>query len=279
MMAEQWELAMVGFDAVVRTVRRTTGLDLTAYRREQLKRRLRRFLNRTGLETLKQLAAAMREKPHLVREFVDELGINVTEFMRNRGLFDKLARLISARQARSPVRMLWSAGCSIGCEPYSLAIVMDGIAPSGDWRILATDIDEQALARAADRTYSDCHLKNLSGLEIQRYFERGPEGWQFTGRLAAKVSFRRLDLLADRYPTNCDVVLCRNVIIYFEAAAKRQVLERLAKSLAPEGLLFLGGSETVPFCEQIGLRQIQPFFYTTLSADMAVYREAETVAA
>ncbi len=261
MMIAESELATHGFQTLAAAVRRRTGVDLSAYREAQLTRRINSFLRRMGLSDLSSLARAIAADTDVARRFIDELGINVTEFMRNRPLFEYLRNLLVERNLNRPIMRLWSAGCSIGCEPYSLAMIMHQIAPKGGWRILATDIDEAALKQAEEAIYTDAQVDSLTSEELKRYFVRVDCGWQVCEELRRRVQFRRLDLLRDPYPPNRDVILCRNVIIYFQPEAKQRVLQSLSNALADDGILFLGGSETIQSPESIGLEQIRPFFY------------------
>ena len=260
-MASKKEIQIPGFEIFAAAIKRRCGLDLYAYRAQQLERRLRAFMHNINVADLKQAAQAIARDETLVQQFIDTLGINVTEFMRNRSLFDKLERLLKDMHASHPIRKLWSAGCSIGCEPYTLAIIMDRVDPSRSWQILASDIDREALAAARRAIYPESYLKNLTPQELKKYFTQTPDGWLFDRSLATRVRFSHLDLLKDPYPSNCDIILCRNVIIYFDPEPRRRVLAGLARSLRPGGILFIGGSETISEAEEIGLASIEPFFY------------------
>jgi len=260
-MATKDEIRIPGFETFAAVIKRRCGLNLYAYRAQQLERRLRSFMHHVGAADLKQAANAISRDKCLAQQFIDTLGINVTEFMRNRHLFDKLEQMLHEMHAEHPVRKLWSAGCSIGCEPYTLAIIMDRVDPSRAWQIFATDIDREALAAAKRAIYPQAYVRSLKPEELQKYFTQTPEGWQFDMALALRVRFSQIDLLKDPYPANCDVILCRNVIIYFDPEPRWRVLEGLARALRPGGLLFIGGSETIGEAEDIGLETIEPFFY------------------
>lgn len=267
-MATQQDLGMPGFDDLATAVRRAAGLDLRAYRAPQLGRRLTSFLLRQGLPGLEELAGELNRRPALVQEFIDVLGINVTEFLRNRHLFERLEELLGEMTAAGHApRKVWSAGCAVGCEPYTLAMVLGRLDPAGAWEILATDIDSEALAAARAGVYQAHHLRSLRPEEVARWFRRVEEGWQLDERLARRVVFARHDLLRDSYPTGQDVILCRNVTIYFEADVKTRVMEKMALALAPGGLLFLGGSEGIFDTRALGLEMVSPFFYRRLSGD------------
>ncbi|MBC7286477.1 MAG: protein-glutamate O-methyltransferase CheR [Armatimonadetes bacterium] len=260
-MATREEISIPGFEQFAAVVKRRCGLDLYAYRAQQLERRLKCFMYQMGAPTLHEAAQAISRRDDALQQFIDALGINVTEFMRNRSLFDKLEKLLREMHARQPIHKLWSAGCSIGCEPYSLAIIMDRIDPSRRWQILASDIDREALNAARRAVFSEQYLKSLTSEEIRRYFTVTEDGWQFDRSLASRVRFSQMDLLRDPYPAQCDVILCRNVIIYLDPEPRQALLARLAEALRPGGILFIGGSESIGDAEKIGLEVVEPFFY------------------
>ncbi len=258
-----------GFETFAALVRRHTGLDLHAYRPPQLARRLVSFMRKHSFADLAQAASAIRTDPSLLSSFIDILGINVTEFFRNPDLFAVLEELLRERNRRQPIKNLWSAGCSIGCEPYTLAIIMDKIAPAGSWRILATDIDREALRAAQEGRFQPNYLKNVPPEVLRKYFIRDGDCWRICDKIRRRVTFQRHDLLADKYPSDQDVVLCRNVLIYFLPEAKNRVISGLAASLKPDGILFLGGTETVSDPRRLSLEQIRPFFFRKLPASAA----------
>jgi chemotaxis protein methyltransferase CheR len=157
---------------------------------------------------------------------------------------------------------VWSAGCSYGAEAYSLAIIFHEL-PSGALKspILATDIDTEILQRAREGVFTDADLKNVSGARKRRHFAPVAGGWRVGDHLRPSVEFRRHDLIADAFERGFDLILCRNVVIYFTDEAKAELYRRLWTSLTPGGVLFIGGTEHIIDSRQIGFEPISSFFY------------------
>lgn len=254
-----------GFDDLVRTLKETSGLDLTAYKERQTMRRLSGFLNRHQIDGWTELARRIRADDELRVRLTDHLAINVTEFFRNPERFVHLAdEVLPALLQRFEQLRIWSAGCSIGAEPYSLAILLDELAPgsSGRHQVLGTDLDREALAHARKAVYVEDHLKEVSDTRRRQYFEPLSDG---TSRVRTDirnyVKFSEHNLLLDPYPRQQHLILCRNVIIYFTEEAKDRIISRFADSLVPGGYLLVGSTETIFRSERYGLRSVGPFLY------------------
>lgn len=182
------------------------------------------------------------------------LTIGETYFFRDPALFEALERhvlpeLIAARAHTTRALRLWSAGCSTGEEPYSLAILLHRLLPDlANWRItiLGTDISARALARATRATYGEWSFRGTDSAFRQAYFQPGKGEWTVREPIRRLVTLGYLNLVEDAYPslltntTAMDIVLCRNVLMYFDAATQRAVLERLTRCLALEGRLIPG---------------------------------------
>lgn len=178
---------------------------------------------------------------------------NETSFFRDIHPFAALERhllpeLITRRSAQRRLS-IWSAACSSGQEPYTVAMILaDRFAQLRDWdvRILATDISTEMLERARTGRYSQLEMnRGLPAVRLVRHFTRAGTGWEASAALRAAVEFRQLNLV-EPWPAmaSMDVVLLRNVLIYFSVATKREVLARLRRVLRPDGFLILGGAET-----------------------------------
>ena len=250
------------FLVLAAAVQETLGLHLDAYRSPQLERRLRFFRERFGLRDNAELAARIRTDPGLRHELENFLTINVSEFFRNQDRFAELRDrfLPGLLRPGRPLRV-WSAGCSIGAEIYSVAILLDQLDPGGQHELLGTDIDAAALARAREGIYEPLEVRAVPRPWLERYFLPRPEGWELRAEVRHRVRFARHDLVTDPYPAGWDLILCRNVVIYFTEETKRQVWTRLAASLRPGGLLFVGGSESLYGVPGTGLRYVAPCFY------------------
>ena len=195
----------------------------------------------------------------LRQRVVEAMTTNETWFFRDHHPFDALRDHVLPEliRARVGVRRLsvWSAACSSGQEPYSLAILLREHFPElADWHvsILATDIDRTVLARARDARYTDVEVRRgVPAAIATRYFVRDGEGWVLDDAIRRMVTFRPINLMepwADVPPM--DLVLLRNVLIYFSTDTKRDILRRTRQTLRPDGRLLLGSSETTLFLDE-----------------------------
>lgn len=231
-----------------------SGLILGPDKLYLLETRLAPILKRHGLRDLAELAVRLRPASPLEQEVVEAMTTNESLFFRDGKPFEALRarvipRLHAARPAGAALR-IWSAAASTGQEAYSIAMVAAEMAtamPGRRVEILGTDIAREPLERARQGLYSQFEIQR--GLPMQmlvKYFTKQDAQWCIKPALRDSVSFRAWNLLSDLRPLGrFDVVFCRNVLIYFDIATKRQVLDGLARQLAPDGVLYLGGAETV----------------------------------
>ncbi len=246
-----------------------SGIDFGSYKPATILRRLRGRMNATARPTLAEYADYLESDPEEYARLINSLLIKVTEFFRDPALFDYLREQVlpelvaEARREKRELR-IWSAGCSTGEEAYSVAIAVaetiGAASGSPDVRIFATDIDREAVAFARRGTYPPAVLKGLPAGARDRYFVPSDGGYEVAKRLRGMMVFGEHDL-GERAPfPRIDLLLCRNVLIYFTAPMQRLALETFAFSLRPGGRLVLGTSESVmalpePFEEeQVRLR-------------------------
>ncbi len=225
-----------------------TGQQVGANRNWRIETALKSVMRDSGHETLDALAAAVRNDRGgpLADRVVDELLNQESSFFRDATVFDVIEQAVSAvpdtRRAR-----IWSAGCSTGQEPLSLAMLFAEKLDDQMPEIVATDVSEAALNRARAGRYTQFEIQR--GLPIRRmmqWFDSVDGDWVANPGLTRMVSFRRMNLVADPLPIGrFDVILCRNVLLYFSLEMRRAVLDRLAQVLRPEGVLVLGAGETV----------------------------------
>src|SRR6185437_15407596 len=244
------------FDILSNLVKERSGLVLTRDKAYLLESRLLPVARKWQLKTLGELAAAVRSRGDsgLVRAIVEAMTTNESFFFRDVKPFDQfksfvLPHLVRARAATRSIR-IWSAACSSGQEPYSLAMILtEQRAQIAGWRIeiLATDLSTEILDKAQAGLYSQFEVQR--GLPIQllvKYFKQQGERWRIDPGLASMVKFRYLNLLEDfSHLGPFDVVFLRNVLIYFDQPTKTMVLDRIARVLQPDGYLYLGGAETI----------------------------------
>ncbi len=252
-------LAYARLSAEVRTL---IGLDLAQYKPEQVWRRVHAFARSNGLADWAALTRRAREEPALRDRFRDMLTINVSEFFRNPEAWAYLHdRVLPALLRGRQQLRVWSAGCSIGCEPYSLAMLMRESYPAVRLDLLATDIDTTALERARAGRYTEPQMAGISAGRRTRFFARSDREWEVRPELRAPIRFARHDLLRDAAGSGHDLTICRNTVIYFTEAAKAELFGRLARSLRPGGVLFIGATETINDPTRLGLHSLGPSFY------------------
>ena len=247
-------------------VQKRTGISLVDYKSEQMRRRVGAMAERAGFPSFTAYFMAMERSPELLEGFLDKMTINVTEILRNPNRFDDLTRVILpdliAARGRLPLSV-WSAGCSYGAEAYTLALLLHELGPTAPHRIVGTDIDTQILDKARRGCFTDTDMANVSPERRAKHFTRGADGLWIAGRpLRARVEFSHHDLLAGAYTKNeYDLILCRNVVIYFTDAAKERIYRNFFLSLKPGGVLFVGGTERLSDHRAIGFELALPFFY------------------
>lgn len=231
-----------------------TGQQIAANREWRIETALKPVLRERGLETLDQLAAEILSgsDPLVADQVVDALLNQESSFFRDAAVLDLAAAAVQAMREQAPNRnvRLWSAGCSMGQEPLSLAMLFDEQIEANGGRmpeIVASDVSEAALARARGGRFSQFEIqRGLPIRRMMRWFDAAGGDWAAKPELMRQISFRRINLVADALPPGkFDVVLCRNVLLYLSPTLRRQVLDRLAGVMRPGGLLVLGAGETV----------------------------------
>lgn len=215
-----------------------------------------------GTYNYAELVKLFDDNPEVYRRFVEHLTINVSEFFRNSNHWDILRNQIIPEllKEKSPLR-IWSAGCSTGEEPYSLAIMMHEYFPGQATRILATDLDQVVLNKAKNGIYSEKAVSGVPSHLIKKYFTFDAGNYQVASSIKQMVRFEKHDLLADKFPGEFDLILCRNVVIYFTEEAKEKLYRRFAQALRKNGVLFIGSTEQIFQARELDLRSIATFFY------------------
>ena len=244
------------FDHICKLLKQESGLILSPDKAYLLESRLLPVARKWKLATFDDLAKTLRGNTDaaLVRDVVDAMTTNESFFFRDKRPFEQfkdlvLPAMLKSRADQKRIR-IWSAACSSGQEPYSLAMILAELAGKlAGWQIeiVATDLSGEILARAREGIYSQFEVQR--GLPINllvKYFKQVGDRWQITDKLRGTVNYRGFNLLADPAPLGrFDVVFCRNVLIYFDQDTKAKVLEGVARQMPNDGYLFLGGAETV----------------------------------
>jgi chemotaxis protein methyltransferase CheR len=244
------------FNLLSKLIKDRSGLTLTKDKAYLLESRLLPVARKWNLKSLDELVMRLRTRSEagLVRDVVEAMTTNESFFFRDIKPFDQFKQVVLPYmlQARGTTRNIkvWSAACSSGQEPYTLSMMLkEERQKLIGWNvdILATDLSTEILAKAQAGLYSQFEVQR--GLPIQllvKYFKQAGDRWQIDSAIREMVRYRPFNLLDDLSGLGqFDVIFCRNVLIYFDQPTKQMVLERMAKQLAPDGFLYLGGAETV----------------------------------
>jgi chemotaxis protein methyltransferase CheR len=249
------KIADADFEFIRKLVREQSGIIVSEDKRYLVETRLAPLAERQGFSEFAPLVAQLRSQAggQLHRQVVEMMTTNETYFFRDVLPFDALHQVIlpTLAQSREKARQLtiWSAACSTGQEPYSIAmLVREHFARLASWkvRIIASDLSNAVLDRARAGRYNQYEISRGLPADLQeRYFTRVDPDWQIKDELRRMVEFVQLNLLHDwpALPT-LDVVFLRNVLIYFDVESKKRILAKVRKHLQPDGYLFLGGAET-----------------------------------
>jgi chemotaxis protein methyltransferase CheR len=245
------------FRSLVRLARERAGIALSDNKRNLVYARVSRRLRALGFTAFKQYRAYLAENAGELESFINAISTNLTKFFREAHHFEHFRNhvvvpfLSGAKRGDGRLRA-WSAGCSTGEEPYTMAAVIRHEIPNGsrpDIRILATDIDTDVLAKAARGSYPVGGLDNVPRA-YRAYFEPAREGRNAQNVMASEairslIAFRHLNLI-ERWPFRgkFDAIFCRNVMIYFDNATKTELIDRFIQHLKPGGFLYIGHSES-----------------------------------
>ncbi|MCM8900843.1 protein-glutamate O-methyltransferase CheR [Caldicoprobacter algeriensis] len=245
-----------------RAILELTGIDLSNYKEKQMKRRIDSLISRNGYDGYQAYYRALVEDKEKLVRFLSYITINVSEFFRNPSQWAVLEKeIIPDLLKKHGDIKIWSAACSTGEEPYSLVMLLTKFLPLERIRILATDIDQEALNKAREGIYDARSLQAVPQEWVDKYFKPLNGLSAIDSRIKACVDFKRHDLLKDPFPDNCHLILCRNVMIYFTEEAKVKVYKKLHDALHPDGVLFVGSTEQIIIPQRYKFQPLKPFFY------------------
>ncbi len=240
-----------------------TKIDLNAYKEQQMKRRIDSLIFKHDCKTYKDYVNVIKNDKDAFEEFVGFLTINVSEFYRNPEQWDLFVKEFAPELIEKFGKRLtiWSAACSTGDEPYSLVMALSKFLDLSQIKIIATDIDKQILAQAKVGLYSEKSIANVPTEYKKKYFTKVGPSYQIDEKIKKCVDFRQHNLLRDKYIENCDLIVCRNVLIYFTDEAKFEVYGKFAKSLKEKGILFIGNTEQIIDYATLGYKRRYSFYY------------------
>ncbi len=235
-----------------------TGIDLNLYKEKQMKRRIENYISMHRLGDYKEFRNLLVRDAGKLAQFLDYITINVTEFFRTPEHWQQLEELVLPRMQSYNV---WSCACSTGEEAYSIAMSLAEHISTENIHVLATDVDERVLAIARKGIYSENAIETVPEKYRTKYFERTHDGYKVCKEILQCVEFRKLNLLADEFPKDQDLILCRNILIYFVNEAKVEIYASFLKSLKPGGFLFTGHTEQMIHYKEMGYCRLAKSIY------------------
>ncbi|WP_078596919.1 CheR family methyltransferase [Evansella clarkii] len=254
------------YQLFVQNIKSSTGIDLGLYKEAQMKRRLTSLREKQGFTNFQLYYKSLIKEPDMMEEFLTRMTINVSEFFRNPERWEILEKKIQELEVSRRKIKMWSAACSTGEEPYTLAMLLRNYFTYNDFEVLATDIDKAVLEIAKKGFYIERSLKEVPREMLDSFFVKSGSGYEVKEEVKKTVKFRQHNLLSDNCETGYDLIICRNVMIYFTEEGKQALYKKLSDSLRPGGLLFVGSTEQIFNPKLYGLESEDTFFYRKASS-------------
>ena len=251
------------YEKFKRDVLTLTTIDLNAYKEKQMRRRINTLIAKNRLDDYDDYIKLIKQDKEKFEQFVNFLTINVSEFYRNpeqwryldQEVFPELVRLFGKNLK------IWSAACSTGDEPYSLVMALSKHVPLNQIRIIATDIDKQVLDKARMGLYNEKSIAAVPPEFKKKYFTKVGSSYKISDEIKRCVDFKEHNLLKDSYPRDCNLIVCRNVVIYFTEEAKDEIYKKFHDSLKRDGMLFIGSTEQIMNYNELDFKRKQSFFF------------------
>ena len=251
------------YEGFKKSVYDLTKIDLSSYKEKQMKRRIDTLIAKNKIAGYDDYLKAIRADRDLFEGFVNYLTINVSEFYRNPEQWEILDKEVFPNLISKYGKNLkiWSAACSTGDEPYSLVMALSRHLPLNNIKIIATDIDKQVIAKAKVGLYSEKSIANVPKDLKDKYFSKIGMSYQISDAVKNRVEFKQHNLLKDTYPSDCHLIVCRNVLIYFTEEAKQDIYKMFNQALTSRGLLFIGSTEQIMNYKELNYDRYKSFFY------------------
>lgn len=251
-----------GYEQFIIQIKKKTGIDLSFYKEVQMKRRLKSLYEKKGFSSFQDFFKEINKSQNLFNELLDRLTINVSEFFRNYKRWEVLeSKILPQILKNNKHPKIWSAACSTGEEAYTIAMIVSCLTGHTDLRILATDIDENALVRAKAGVYSKKSVNEVPERLKQRYFNQHGDFYYISNEIKEMVTFKKHNLLVGPYDCPYDPIICRNVLIYFTEEAKNQLYQKFSSALKKDGILFVGSTEQIFNPGLYHFKTEETFFY------------------
>ena len=243
-------------------VLKLTNIDLNCYKEKQMKRRIDTLITKNKIDSYDKYVELIKKDKEKFEQFINFLTINVSEFYRNPDQWKLLDKdVFPLLLGKSKSLKIWSAACSTGDEPYSLVMALSRHLPLSNIRIIATDIDKQVLQQAQVGLYNEKSIASVPDDLKKKYFTKVGASYQISDEIKRCVQFKEHNLLKDPYPKDCDLIVCRNVVIYFTDDAKNEIYQKFHASLKSQGVLFIGSTEQIMNYKEIGFERMSSFFF------------------
>lgn len=241
---------------------RLSGIDLNAYKENQMKRRIDAMIRKHQCRAYDEFLELIKKDKDHYEEFINYLTINVSEFFRNPTQWRTLEQDVVPFLLKKRKNLkIWSAACSTGDEPYSLVMLLSRFMPLSQIQIIATDIDKEILAKAKKGQYTEKYIENVPDDLKSKFFIKKNDMYEISPEIKKCVTFKEHNLLKDPYPQGMDLIVCRNVLIYFTEEAKNTIYTKFSVALTQEGILFVGSTEQIIGSQKYNLAPFRVFFY------------------
>lgn len=242
-------------------------IDLSSYKESQMKRRIDNFIDKNNCHGYVDFFQKLKSERDVYDRFITYLTINVSEFYRNPEQWNTLETIVIPHLINRFGKRLrvWSAACSTGDEPYTLAMVFGDFIPLSQLEIIATDLDKEVLSKAKKGWYNEKSVRGLPPKYREKFFQKDETGlYKVSDSLKSCITFKEHNLLKDPYPSDVDLIVCRNVLIYFTDEAKDGIYKGFVNSLKKDGVLFVGSTEQIIGARNYNLEAFKSFFYKKL---------------
>ncbi len=244
-------LSDADFDLYRKIIYDESGITFSSTNRSILESRLKERLREKKIDSLRDYYSLIVKDHEEFKTLLDSVTTNLTRFFRNQAHFDAvekhvLPELIKMRGSGERKLRFWSAGCSTGEEPYTIAMLLREVLPAGwSFEVIASDISLKCLMVGKEGFYADARVVGIPDNYLAKYFDKKPGGYQIKEDLKKLVRFDYHNLKNDSGLRGLDVIFCRNVLIYFDEAAQKFTIERFWDAMAPKSFLFIGHSESL----------------------------------
>lgn len=253
---------MDSYEKFIIDLGRALNVDLSGYKRPQMERRINTLMRSLNIKNYDDFIRTMQKDKEIYERFMKHITINVSEFFRNNSQWKVLeTKILPELLKKSPILRIWSAGCSTGEECYSLAMLLSERFPQGRHSIWATDFDRNVLMNSKEGYYLKKNIVGIPEVYLKKYFDIFEEGYKAKDSLKKMIKFDHHNLLRDKFPQNYDLILCRNVVIYFTEKTKFELYKRFFSALRSQGVLFTGSTEQIIQAKEIGYESAALFFY------------------